>query len=87
MTVAKDERTFSKLKTVKNLCISRTSNERLEELMFMACKKDIVDDISVHELATLWAGLKSSEIIAKILVISTIYVYTMNIAHQFLFPS
>ena len=32
VTVAKDERTFSKLKTVKNLCRSRTSDERLEEL-------------------------------------------------------
>ena len=39
VTVAKDEQTFSKLKTVKNLCRSRTSDERLEELMFMAVKK------------------------------------------------
>mgnify|MGYP002803950254 CR=1 FL=1 len=63
VTVAKDERTFSKLKTVKNLCRSKTSDERLEELMFMACEKDIVDDIAVHELATLWAGLKSRRVI------------------------
>ena len=62
VTVAKDERTFSKLKTVKNLCRSRTSGERLEELMFMACEKDIVDDIAVHELATLWAGLISRRV-------------------------
>ncbi|CAB3993563.1 zinc finger MYM-type 1-like [Paramuricea clavata] len=62
VTVAKDERTFSKLKTVKNLCRSRTSDERLEELMFMACEKDITDEIPVQNLATLWASLKSRRI-------------------------
>ena len=62
VTVVKDERTFSKLKTVKNLCRSRTSDERLEELMFMACEKDITDEIPVQNLATLWAGLKSRRI-------------------------
>ena len=55
VTVAKDERTFSKLKIVKNLYRSRTSNERLEELMFITCEKDITDEIPVHNLATLWA--------------------------------
>jgi hypothetical protein len=60
VTVAKDEQTFSKLKTVKNLCRSRTSDERLEELMFMAC--EFTDEIPVQNLATLWAGLKSRRI-------------------------
>ncbi len=55
-------RTFSKLKVVKNLCRSRTSDERLEELMFMTCEKDITDEIPVHNLATLWASLKSRRI-------------------------
>ena len=32
VTVAKDERTFSKLKTVKNLCRSRTSDEFTDEI-------------------------------------------------------
>ena len=32
---------------MKEQCRSRTSDEGLEELMFMACEKDIVDDISV----------------------------------------
>ena len=62
VTVAKDERTFSKLKIVKNLCRSRTSDERLEELMFITCEKDITDEIPVHNLATLWACLKSRRI-------------------------
>jgi protein-tyrosine-phosphatase len=62
VTVAKDERTFSKLKIVKNLCRSRTSDERLEELMLMTCEKDITDDIPVHDLATGWASLKTRRI-------------------------
>ena len=62
VTVAKDERTFSKLKIVKNLCRSKTSDERLEELMFITCEKDITDEIPVHNLATLWASLKSRRI-------------------------
>ncbi|CAB3993102.1 zinc finger MYM-type 1-like, partial [Paramuricea clavata] len=62
VTVAKDEQTFSKLKTVKNLCRSRTNDERLEKLMFMACEKDITDEIPVQNLATLWASLKSRRI-------------------------
>ena len=58
VTVAKDERTFSKLKSVKNLCRSRTSDKRLEELMLMACEKDITDEVRLDSLATLWARLK-----------------------------
>ena len=56
VTVAKGERTFSKLKTVKNLCWSRTSDERLEELMLMTCEKDITDEVCVNNLATLHVG-------------------------------
>ena len=62
VTVAKDERTFSKLKTVKNLCRSKISDARLEEVMFMACEKDMTDDIPVRRLATLWSTLKSRRI-------------------------
>ena len=60
VTVAKDERTSSKLKIVKNLCRSRTSHERLEELIFITYEKDITDEIPpVLNFATLWASLKS----------------------------
>ena len=37
-------------------------DERLEELMFMACEKDITDEILVQSLATLWACFKSRRI-------------------------
>ena len=62
MTVAKDERTFSKLKLVKTLCRSTINEERLEELLIMACEKDITDNINVIELATTWAALKRRRI-------------------------
>jgi hypothetical protein len=57
VTVAKDERTFSKLKLVKTLCRSTMKDERLEELLIMACEKDITDEISVVKMATAWAAL------------------------------
>ncbi len=58
VTVDKDERTFSKLKLVKTLCRSTMSDERLEELLIMACEKDIIDEISIVKMATAWAALK-----------------------------
>ncbi|CAB4017816.1 RNA-directed DNA polymerase from mobile element jockey, partial [Paramuricea clavata] len=58
VTVAEDERTFSKLKLVKTLCRSTMNDERLEELLIMACEKDITDEISVVKMATAWAALK-----------------------------
>jgi hypothetical protein len=58
VTVAKDERTFSKLKLVKTLSRSTMNDERLEELLIMTCEKDITDEISVVKMATAWAALK-----------------------------
>ncbi len=60
VTVAKDERTFSKLKLVKTLCRSTMNDKRLVELI-MACEKDITDEISVVKMATAWAALKPTE--------------------------
>ena len=34
------------------------NDERLEELLIMACEKDITDEISVVKMATAWAALK-----------------------------
>ena len=62
VTVAKDERTFSKLKLAKTPCRSTINEERLEELLIMACEKDITDNINVIELATTWAALKRRRI-------------------------
>jgi hypothetical protein len=46
VTEAEDERTFSKLKLVKTLCRSTMNDEQLEELLIMACEKDITDEIT-----------------------------------------
>ena len=59
LTAPVTEITFSKLKTVKNMCKSRTSDERLEDLMFIACEKGITDEIPV-QIHTV--GLKSRRI-------------------------
>ena len=58
VTVPKDERIFSKLKLVKTLCRSTTNDKWLEELLIMACEKDITDEISIVKMATAWAALK-----------------------------
>ena len=38
------------------------NDERLEELLIMACEKDITSNISVGEKATAWAALKRRRI-------------------------
>ena len=50
VTVANDERTFSKFKLVKILCRSTMDEQRLEEILMMACERDIIDDISVSHI-------------------------------------
>ena len=63
VTVAKDERAFSKLKLVITLNRSKVLDERLEQLNLMACERDITDKIRVEKLATIWATLKSRRVI------------------------
>ena len=63
VTVAKGERTFSKLKLVKTLNRSKMLDERLENLMLMACEKDITDEIKVEKFALTWATLKQRRIL------------------------
>ena len=62
VTMAEDERTFSKLKLVKTLNRSKMLDERLELLILMACEKDITDKMSVQKLASLLAALKSRRV-------------------------
>ena len=60
--VAKDERTFSKLKLIKTLCRSTMCDQRLEHLLLIACEKDITDELDISQLATSWALLKKRRI-------------------------
>lgn len=51
VTVASNERTFSKLKLVKNHLRSTTSDERLNSLMILYSEKDIVDNLDIIKIA------------------------------------
>ena len=52
MTSASSERSFSKLKLVKTLIRSTMGQERLQNLMTLACKKDITDRIVQDHIVT-----------------------------------
>ena len=65
VSVAKDERTFSRLKLVKLVKTSSRSkmgDERLESLLLMSCEKDLTDQIDLHAIGKDWAGLKTRRI-------------------------
>ena len=62
VTVAKDERSFSKLKAVKTLTRSSMGDERLESLVLMACERDVVANLDLKIIAKQWASLKSRRI-------------------------
>ena len=65
VTVAKDEKAFSKFKLMKTLCRSTMNEQRLEELIMMACdgcERDITDDINIAQLATACAALRQRRI-------------------------
>ena len=62
VTVAKGERTFSKLKTVKNVYRSRMLDERLDDLIVLTCERDIVDSLDLTSLVTSWSVLKNRRV-------------------------
>ena len=62
VTVAKNERSFSRLKLVKTINRSKMLDERLQNLILMACRKDITDKIRTQELSSVWATLKSRRV-------------------------
>ena len=58
VTVAKDERTFSKLSLIKNFHRSCMTDDRLKSLMVLACEKDLTESINLKHLAKIWSKLK-----------------------------
>ena len=48
-SVCKSERTFSRLKPLKNYLRSTMTQERLDNLMVLFCEKDIADKISIEK--------------------------------------
>ena len=62
ISVAKNERTFSRLKIVKNFLRARTKDERLNSLMLLYCERDILDAIDIQHIALKWARQKKRRI-------------------------
>ena len=58
VSVAKDERTFSKLKIIKNSLRSRMKDKRLNDLILLACEKDLTDTISLEDVLKKWSKKK-----------------------------
>lgn len=61
-TVATNERTFSKLKHIKNYLRTTMSENRLDDVMLLSCESDILDVINIEALATGWSLLKNRRI-------------------------
>ena len=56
VSVAKDERTYSELKIVKNCLHSTMKDERLNDLVVLACENDLTDTINLKEIT--WSKIK-----------------------------
>lgn len=59
VTVASNERSFSKLKLIKNYLRSTMSEERLIGLAMMSIEKDISNDIDYDKIIDEFAGMKA----------------------------
>jgi D-ribose pyranose/furanose isomerase RbsD len=64
VTVAKDERTFSRLKIIKTYLRTIMTDTRLESLMLLSCEKDLTDSINIDNISARWVELKSRRISA-----------------------
>ena len=49
-SVNQDERSFSKLKIIKNLLKSNVKDNRLNDLILLAYEKDLTDAISLEDV-------------------------------------
>jgi hypothetical protein len=66
VTSASAERSFSKLKLVKTVMRSVMNQERLGELMTLACERDLTDTIDLDEIANPWSILTKRGHLIKI---------------------
>ena len=62
VTVAKDERIFSRLKLIKTHLRTTMTEKRLEALMMLSCEKDLTDNANLDKIAENWAVLKSRKV-------------------------
>ena len=66
VSVAKDERTFSKMKIIKNCLRSTMTDERLEDLIVLATEKDLTDKIDLEMMVNDWSKRKNRELKLKL---------------------
>ncbi|XP_060879055.1 uncharacterized protein LOC132951270 [Metopolophium dirhodum] len=62
VSVATNERTFSKLKLIKTHLRSTISDSRLNSLMILSIEKDVVDKLNLSNIVNNWASLKNRRI-------------------------
>ena len=62
VTVAKDERVFSRLKLIKTHLRTTMTEKRLEALMMLSCEQDLTDNANLDKIAESWAVLKSRKV-------------------------
>ena len=58
VTVASNERSFSKLKLVKTKLRSTMLQDRLESLMLISCERDVAEKLDVEKIIRNWINLK-----------------------------
>lgn len=61
VSVATNERTFSKLKLIKNHLRLTMTDNGLDSLMLLSIEKDILETVDVSEIATQWFNIKKGE--------------------------
>ncbi|XP_046859020.1 zinc finger MYM-type protein 1-like [Xenia sp. Carnegie-2017] len=66
VSVEKDERCFSKLKIVKNCLRSTMKDTRLNDLIVLACEKDLTDNVDLNIILKNWATAKMRKLPLKI---------------------
>jgi IS4 transposase len=62
ITVASNERSFSKLKLIKNYLRSTMSNDRLFYLIISSVECDLLDAIDIQKLVNDWTKMKDRKI-------------------------
>ena len=63
ITSASSDRSFSKLKLIKTLMRSSMKQERLYEMMILACEKDITDTIDLEDMINRWAKCQRQDVL------------------------
>jgi hypothetical protein len=62
ISVASNERSFSKLRLVKSYLRSTMKEDRLDALMILASSPDILDNLEIDNVANSWSNLKARRV-------------------------